>query len=86
MSQLPPGANPSTIPLLPAPPDQQSNFIDPPSLAPVAEGIGGLLVAIETLLVLLRTYANVKASHKLRFEDCKSNCIDLSRRLSAYRA
>lgn len=69
MDQLPPGIDPSTIPLLPPPDGKSSNFIDPPSLASVSEGVGGLLIAVETLLLILRTYSNLKAFRKLRLED-----------------
>ena len=72
MPQLPPGVDPSRTPLLPPPTGQISNFIDPPSLAPIAEGVGGSLIAIETMLLILRTFSNIKTFGKLRFEDCIS--------------
>ena len=64
------GTDPANVPLMPPPTGQISNFVNPPSLAPLAEGIGGSLIAIETLLLCLRTWANVTKSGKLRFEDC----------------
>ena len=70
MSQLPPGIDPANVPLRPPPTGQISNFVNPPSLAPVAEGVGGSLVAIETLLLCLRTWSNFKTFGRLRFEDC----------------
>ena len=70
MSQLSSGVDPANVPLLPPPTGQISNFVNPPSLAPVAEGVGGLLVAIETLLLCLRTWSNFKTFSRLRFEDC----------------
>lgn len=72
MSQLPSGVDLSKIPLLPPPVGQTSNFIDPPSLAAVAEGVGGSLIAIETILLVLRTCSNIKTFGKVRFEDCMS--------------
>lgn len=72
MVELPPGVDPSTTPLLPPPDGKSSNFIDPTSLASVAEGVGGVLIAIETLLLILRTYSNLKTFRKLHLEDCKS--------------
>lgn len=77
MSQLPPGIDPSKVPLLAPPEGQTSNFIDPPSLAPVAEGVGGLLIAVETIMLVLRTCSNVKTFGKLRFEDCKYNTMGI---------
>ncbi|KAL9010749.1 MAG: hypothetical protein Q9173_004343 [Seirophora scorigena] len=71
MAQLPPGADPSKVPWLPPPAGQSSNFVDPPSLASIAEGVGGLLIAVETLLVTLRTASNLKTFRKLRLEDYK---------------
>lgn len=76
MAELPPGVDPSKVPLYPPPAGLSSNFIDPPSLASVAEGVGGLLIAVETLLLILRTASNLTKFHKLRLEDCIyiSNC------------
>ena len=73
MAQLPPGVDPTKTPLYSPPQGQTSNFIDPPSLAPVVEGVGGLLIAIETILVVLRTCSNFRTFGKLRFEDCTCN-------------
>lgn len=70
MSQLPPTVDPSKTPLIPPPPGQVSNFVDPPSLASLAEGLGGTLIAIETLFLILRTCSNVKTYGKSRLEDC----------------
>ena len=70
MSQRPPGIDPANVPLLPPPPGETSNFVNAPSLAPLAEGVGASLIAIETLLLCLRTWSNVKKCGKLRFEDC----------------
>ncbi|KAL8787504.1 MAG: hypothetical protein Q9213_002162 [Squamulea squamosa] len=70
MDQLPPGFDASKIPLLPPPAGTTSNFVDPPTLASVAEGVGGLLIAIETVLLALRTWTNFKTFRKLRLEDC----------------
>ena len=70
MAQLPPGVDPSKVPFIPPPAGQLSNFINPPSLAPVIEAIGGILVAVETILLALRTCSNFKTFGKLRFEDC----------------
>ena len=71
MSHLPPGADISDTPLIPPPAGQTSNFNDPVSLAPVAQGMGGLLIVVETILLILRTCSNIKGFGKLRFEDCK---------------
>ncbi len=60
MSQLPPGIDLSKLPLLSPPKGQISNFINPPSLAPVAVGVGSLLIAIETILLAFRTCSNVQ--------------------------
>lgn len=70
MSQRPPGVDPANVPLLPPPTGGTSNFVNAPSLAPLAEGVGASLIAIETLLLLLRTWSNVKKCGKLRLEDC----------------
>ena len=73
MDQLPPGVDLSKIPLLPPPAGKASNFIDPPSLASIAEGVGGFFIAVETLLLILRTVSNLKTFRKLRLDDCTSN-------------
>lgn len=70
MPRLPLQVDPAKTPVLPPPKGQISNFIDPSSLASVSESVGGLLLAIETVLVVLRTFSNVKQFGKLRFEDC----------------
>ena len=70
MASLPPGADLSQIPLSPPPTGQVSNFMNPPSLGHVTEGVGGFLIALETILLVLRTYTNVKTLGKIRFEDC----------------
>lgn len=88
MDQLPPGVDLSKIPLSPPPKGLVSNFINPPSLAPVAEVVGGLLIAIETILVLLRTCTNWKSFGKLRLEDCMWKAfiwVDTSRCAHTYR-
>ena len=72
MAQLPPGVDPANVPLLPPPTGLTSNFINPPSLAHVAEGVGGSLIAIETLLLCFRTWSNINTFGRLRFEDCTS--------------
>ncbi|KAL8851920.1 MAG: hypothetical protein Q9221_003131 [Calogaya cf. arnoldii] len=69
MDQLPPGVDLSKIPLLPPPAGKASNFIDPPSLASIAEGVGGFFIAVETLLLILRTVSNLKTFRKLRLDD-----------------
>ena len=76
MAQLPPGVDPAKIPLQPPPKGQTSNFINPPSLASVAEGVGSLLIALETILLVLRSCSNVKTFGRLRFEDCMSHSED----------
>ena len=70
MAHISPSTDLSKIPLLPPLPEKESNFSNPSSLAPLADGIGGLIIAFETTIVVLRTYINVKAHHKLRIEDC----------------
>ena len=59
ISQRPPSVDPANVPLLPPPAGGTSNFVNAPSLAPLAEGMGGSLIAIETLLLCLRTWVNV---------------------------
>ena len=76
MSQLPPGFDPANVPLLPPLTGLTSNFINPPSLAHVAEGVGGSLIAIETLLLCFRTWSNIKTFGKLRLEDCTKLCLN----------
>ena len=75
MSQLPPSVDLSKIPFSPQPAGQISNFVDPPSLAHVVEVVGGLLIAIETMLLVLRTVVNVRTFSKLRLEDCRFYAI-----------
>ncbi|MCJ1462834.1 hypothetical protein MMC07_001437 [Pseudocyphellaria aurata] len=66
---MPPGVDLSHIPIASPPPGQKSNFINPPSLAPVAEIVGSLLIAIETIILVFRTCSNVKTFGRIRLED-----------------
>lgn len=84
MASLPPGADLSQTPLSPPPNGQVSNFVNPPSLAHVTEGVGGFLIALETVLLVLRTYSNVKTAGKIRFEDCISRPAKVQTKTLAY--
>ena len=84
MASLPPDADLSRIPLSPPPTGRVSNFVNPPSLAHVTEGVGGFLIALETVLLVLRTYSNVKLVGKLRFEDCIARSAKVQTKTLAY--
>lgn len=74
MASLPPGVDPSTIPLLPNPNGDPPNFVDPSSLQPAVLGTGIALIAISAFLVILRTGTNIKSQRKLGVDDCESTC------------
>ena len=84
MASLPPGTDLSQIPLSPPPTGRVSNFVNPPSLAHVTEGVGGFLIALETVLLILRTYSNIKTVGRVRFEDCIAEPSKFKTEMLAY--
>lgn len=84
MASLPPGADLSQIATSPPPPGRVSNFVNPPSLGHVTEGLCGFLIALQTILLILRTYSNVKTLGKIRFEDCIAKLAIVQTKTLAY--
>lgn len=71
MSTVPPAYDLSKIPLLPNPnPAVPSNFIDPPTLAPVLQGVGITFAIIAIIFVAIRLHSNARAARKLGLDDC----------------
>lgn len=70
MEGIPPGVNPSTIPLAPNPNGGPPNFEDPPSLDSAVLGVGVTLIIISSLLVTLRLTTNFKNTGRLGLDDC----------------
>lgn len=74
MDRLPPGVDPSTVPLMRPPPGEHTNFVDPPSLAwaPLVSVYGSLPLMI--IAVGLRMF--VRLRHKqIGIDDCTSRCF-----------
>lgn len=70
MDSLPPGIDPSTIPIAPNPNGDPPNFVDPPSLAPAVLGVGMALIIISGIFVMLRLITNLKNTGRLALDDC----------------
>jgi len=81
MASLPPGVDPSQIPLAVNPNGDPPNFINPPSLAPAMLEVGVTLIIISRILVILRLVTNLKNTGKLGLNDCMCNTAFLIRRL-----
>ena len=62
----------SETPLVEPPIGKTTNFVDPPSLAPVVVAINTVLILWALFSVIIRLYVNVRASRPLGMEDCKA--------------
>lgn len=71
MDQVPPGTDLTTVPLVPNPNGKPPNFVNPPSQADTALGVGLPLVIISTLVVFVRLITNFRSARKLGLDDCE---------------
>ncbi|OAL44103.1 hypothetical protein IQ07DRAFT_685134 [Pyrenochaeta sp. DS3sAY3a] len=63
------GTNPLDLALAPNPSGAPPNFIDPPSLESAFLGVGISLMAISSILVIIRIYTNYQHTGKLYIDD-----------------
>ncbi|KAL9618243.1 MAG: hypothetical protein Q9160_007013 [Pyrenula sp. 1 TL-2023] len=69
MGSLPPGVDPSKIPLAPNPDGSPPNFVDPPSLKGVVLEVGITFTVITGIVLILRLFTNFKLQRKLGLGD-----------------
>ncbi|KAL9028218.1 MAG: hypothetical protein Q9196_003390 [Gyalolechia fulgens] len=73
MASLPPGMDPSKIPIAPPPsPEIQSNFVNPQSKAPTAIGVIVLFTILMFLFVCARMYTKLFVSRSKGWDDFDS--------------
>ena len=70
MSTISPSLDLDQIPAALPPEGLISNFVDPPSLAPVVTAVCCVMIVLETFFGGIRFYTNLSAHRKLGYDDC----------------
>ena len=67
----------ATTPIFPPPPGIESNFIDPPSIAPAAFAVGVASLTLSLSFFLARAYSTSRITHTWGMPDCMQNNISV---------
>lgn len=70
---LPPGMDPSMIPIGKPPSGKLPNFVDPESTAGVATAVTILFTVLMALFVIVRMYTKLFISRSIDWDDCECN-------------